>query len=179
MALMSRNWYAALALALAMPDICGSCEDPGPGKVRKRYIRWCRKWLEPIYTAVNKANPQDRVVWLTAEECYALRCSVIHEGSSKFPPHSRFKRAIFVDPSAGTHMSHILDEVLVLSVDHFCEDMFMAAQQWDHAMQKNEAVQRELKRMLQVRYDYPSVFEFVDPSKLRPPPSALGRQGLQ
>ncbi len=37
------NLYAALTLALIIPDICGSLEDPGPGKSQKRYEAWFKK----------------------------------------------------------------------------------------------------------------------------------------
>ena len=38
-AIEDKNDYAALSLALMIPDICGSLEDPGPGKSRERYER--------------------------------------------------------------------------------------------------------------------------------------------
>jgi hypothetical protein len=38
-AIADKNDYAALSLALMIPDICGSLEDPGPGKSQERYER--------------------------------------------------------------------------------------------------------------------------------------------
>ena len=39
-----RNWYAALGLALALPDIAGWLEDPVAGS-KERYVRWCGEYL--------------------------------------------------------------------------------------------------------------------------------------
>lgn len=44
------NLYSALSLALMMPDICGSLENPGPNKSRARYIAWYDKWALPKFT---------------------------------------------------------------------------------------------------------------------------------
>ena len=69
-AIAAKNNYAALSLALMIPDICGSLEDPGPGKSQRRYEQWFKQWAEPKF------------VNLSAEECYQLRCSMIHSGSA-------------------------------------------------------------------------------------------------
>ena len=44
-----RNWHAALALALTVPDICGQIEYPewaGPGHTGKRYPKWFDTWVK-------------------------------------------------------------------------------------------------------------------------------------
>src|ERR1035437_5070238 len=84
-ALKDGNNYAALCLALMLPDICASLEDPGPNKSQARYVRWFRKWVEPKYTSVTS----DRRVWISAEDCYQLRCSLIHSGSVDIDPNKR------------------------------------------------------------------------------------------
>src|SRR3977135_3869881 len=76
------NLYTALSLALMMPDICGSLEDPGPRKSEKRYVRWFNQWALPRF--------KDHYhVYVSAEDCYQLRCSLIHSGSSEIEPNKR------------------------------------------------------------------------------------------
>jgi len=77
LSLETKNWYAALAVALTIPDICGSIANPkehsGP-----RYKQWCQKYLTPRYTL---PMPTGETVFLSAEDTYALRCAYLHEGA--------------------------------------------------------------------------------------------------
>jgi hypothetical protein len=43
------NWYAALTVALTLPDICGKLESPQDSSTR-RYVRWFNENLAPKYT---------------------------------------------------------------------------------------------------------------------------------
>jgi hypothetical protein len=78
--LESGNLYGALSLALMLPDICASLEDPGPGKSKLRYERWCKKWIEPLHMH-QAANGNPSEPFLPASDCYQLRCSLIHSGA--------------------------------------------------------------------------------------------------
>src|SRR6266851_8533311 len=71
-----RNWYAALVTALALPDICGFLESPNVGS-QQRYIRWFNQYLLGRYTGL---VGEESHVFLSGEDCYALRCSYLHEG---------------------------------------------------------------------------------------------------
>ncbi|CDM62345.1 MULTISPECIES: hypothetical protein [Rhizobium] len=42
----TENWYAALMLALTLPDICSKADGNG----EKRYVTWARQWVEPGFT---------------------------------------------------------------------------------------------------------------------------------
>src|SRR5688572_18877827 len=80
-AVRSNNLYAALGLALVLPDICSQLETPKE-KVGDRYRRWFRKWAEPKF--MHEVGP-DRTptVFLSAQDCYLLRCSLLHAGSDE------------------------------------------------------------------------------------------------
>jgi hypothetical protein len=71
--LKEENWYAALSVALTLPDICGKLQNPDLGSSR-RYVMWFNDYLKPMYTG--KVGP-DRIehVFLSGEDAYALRCS--------------------------------------------------------------------------------------------------------
>lgn len=64
----------ALALALTIPDICGTIEYPGE-KVTKRYIEWCDN---NIFTD----PPSDPEVSFTGAALYQLRCHFLHNGDN-------------------------------------------------------------------------------------------------
>jgi len=71
----TKNWYGALMTALTLPDICGKLETPNENS-KARSVRWLRTWIEPHYT-----DDELNHVFLSAEDCYALRCSFLHEGA--------------------------------------------------------------------------------------------------
>src|SRR5437762_2896258 len=81
-AVQSDNLYAALSLALMIPDICGSLEDPGPGKSKARYIAWYSKWALPKFTFKVGGSPAP-IEFVSADDCYQLRCGLIHSGSAE------------------------------------------------------------------------------------------------
>ena len=153
-ALADQNWYAALSLALTIPDICGSLEDPGPGKSEKRYVRWCRQWLEPKVTG---GPPGHKKVFLSAEDCYQLRNSLIHSGSVEIARKKRMvlDRVEFFE--SGPHMIWIgggvidgekMPSFLQMRADLFSATMFVAAEEWDASVADNPQIQLEKARLL-------------------------------
>jgi hypothetical protein len=85
--------FCAIALTLALPDICGSIEYPemnGAGQVGARYRRWCDEWA--------------RIVVIPSADCYALRCAYLHNGLDEFSgPAARsaiFNRVEFTSGTA-------------------------------------------------------------------------------
>ena len=157
-ALCDENFYIALSLALMLPDICGSIEDPGPGKSQKRYEAWYKKWVEPAYT---QAAFRDRPakISLTAADCFQLRCSLIHSGSAeveqkKVVDIESFK---FFDDTmkghrnivGGNSINGVLQPTfLQLSASQFCRDVFDAVDKWDTSVANDNPVQVEKKKLL-------------------------------
>ena len=157
-ALESENWYAALSTALTLPDIASSLEDPGPGKSQRRFVDWCRKWLEPEFT-FESGYPRESKIWFSAEDCYQARCSIIHSGSAIIDERRRKEIERFEFFSAGPHMNICggsIDDVpqpvfLQLRVDAFCNTMFDVIDRWDLAVKSDQAVQKEKENLLVIR----------------------------
>jgi hypothetical protein len=97
-ALKAQDWYGALSTALTLPDVCGRMEQPEKGS-KARYIEWFRRWIEPEYT-----SDRTKHVFLHGEDCYALRCSYLHEGGSNIE-EQRARKALqdfrFITPRPG------------------------------------------------------------------------------
>ena len=151
-AIEDRNWYAALTLALIIPEICASLEDPGVGKVTKRYVNWCRKWIEPSFTRrVGGVHGMD-YVFLTAEDMFQARNSVIHSGMGEIEPAKRDKLDRFeFFAETGSHMNYSAaggDKFLQLSVEQFAETVFQAAEAWDEGVEGDAAIQAEKAKLL-------------------------------
>ncbi len=73
-------YFAALSLALTLPDMCGMAEYPNESLVGKRYIDWYNKYLggymAPVRGDLCENNP-----WLNGEIIYNLRNTFLHQGS--------------------------------------------------------------------------------------------------
>jgi hypothetical protein len=160
-AIADNNLYAALSLALMMPDVCASLEDPGTGKVAKRYLKWCQKWVVPRFTSPATAHRPEKV-WLSAEDCFQLRNSLIHSGSAEIEPSKRdvLDRIEFFDKTCGSHLGWVEGMIfngvrqpnfLQLKADLFSEEMYKAAEEWDAAMVSNPSVQKEKAKLLVIR----------------------------
>jgi len=136
-ALDNRNWYAALALALTMPDICGKLDHPDMASSR-RYPAWFDQWLSAKYTAY-VGPARERVVLLSGNDCYALRCSYLHQGADEISGQ-RCRDVLssfhFCEPERNNivHNNQVTmgdgSIALQLQVDIFCADMIDAVHRW-------------------------------------------------
>ena len=131
-ALASWNWYAALTLSLALPDIAGWVDDPTQGSA-ERYQRWFDEFVGLSYEGY--LGPEHvRELFLSGADCYALRCSFLHEGRDDIS-HQRARDALtrfqFIAPRRGfrIHMN-IVGTKLQLQVDIFCHDICNGVRRW-------------------------------------------------
>lgn len=74
-ALRNKCYFSALALSLALPDICGAAEYPNETSTAKRYIEWYNKYLGEYMS-----NEED-TPFLSGEVVYNLRNTFLHTGS--------------------------------------------------------------------------------------------------
>jgi hypothetical protein len=152
------NVYAGLSLALTLPDICASLEDPGPGKSQKRYERWCRQWLQPKFTSPPGPFRSEPWVWITAEDVFQLRCSLIHSGRAEIEPSKRtgVDRFLFFDQSAKSHMMKfencslggVTANLVQVKADLFSEEVFKAVDEWDASVAGDTKIQAEKAKLL-------------------------------
>jgi hypothetical protein len=146
-----RNWYASLALALALPDICGFLETPLGGS-QARYISWCNRFLVPTYTSRVGASGIEHI-FLHGEDCYALRCAFLHEGADEIL-RQRVRKAlesfVFIDPPPGGRSVHCnqSNAKLQLQVDKFCEDVCGGVEAWCGAVTGDVEVESRMKELL-------------------------------
>lgn len=154
------NLYAALSLALTLPDICASLEDP-KGKSKERYERWCKQWLEPKFTTPALGRFPEKI-FVSAQDCYQLRCALLHSGSAEIPPEKQdvLTRFEIFDETAGGHLTWVEGNsingvkepsYLALKANLFSEEIFKAVDEWDAAKANDEAIKIEKKKLLRIR----------------------------
>lgn len=130
-ALQAGDWYGALTTAIMLPDICGRMETPNEGSNR-RYARWFTEWVEPLYTMDLFG---ERHVFLSGNDCYALRCSLLHEGGENIEKQ-KAREALgnfhFIEPPLNGGSVHKMqsNQSLLLQVDIFCSDVADAVDKW-------------------------------------------------
>jgi hypothetical protein len=130
-ALARENWYAALALALTLPDICVDLEKPKRG-VGARYTQWWNTYLSRKYNGA-----------LSGDDCYKLRCTFLHQGLGNI-------RFVFPDPSGRLrpHCNRI-NGVLQLQVDLFCEHICEGIERWEQKkLPEDPEIQKRANKML-------------------------------
>jgi hypothetical protein len=141
------NLYVALSLALTLPDICGSIEAPAK-KSRERYEAWYKTWLEPTYTT-----------FLAAADCFQLRCSLLHSGSSDIDENKiiDIESIKFFDETVKGHCNYVggnrINGVLQLTylqlnAARFCLDVFEAVEKWDVSVAHDKVIQAEMEKLL-------------------------------
>lgn len=155
-AVSGQNWYAALALALALPDICGKLQSPR-SKVGTRYKAWWENYAMSKYMGRSLVKSDEMVPWLSGSDAYALRCAFLHEGVDDISTQTArevLRRIHFVlpPPHWKVHMNGFATGELQIQVDIFCEDVCVGADQWwtDHS--KDIEVLSQLPGLLRV-YD--------------------------
>lgn len=144
--LQNNNWYSALVLSLILPDICAKLEGSNDSS-SIRYPKWFNTYLGKKYNG-----------FLSGDDCYALRCAFLHEGTSSTETQ-RAKDVLdrFVFISDGAHCNrfnncHFGDpkydgkNLLQLSTRVFCQDMITATKQWLN----NPSVSKDLNDMLEI-----------------------------
>ncbi|ENX4469936.1 hypothetical protein ACFO72_000806 [Enterobacter roggenkampii] len=179
-AIEQENWFAALFIGLAMPDICGALEAPG-AKPGERYRKWFDGYLKKKYHHENyfeaqyandpvgtkermrdpvfreyyekqKLKPLESSLNFTAKDCYAFRNSCLHSGMSKDK-----KRAFVLIPppqSGGRVHRNNIEGVLQLQIDILCEDICLAVEEWCLDNADNDQVQKRISELIEIKFDH-------------------------
>jgi hypothetical protein len=142
--LRSQNWFGALFLALAMPDICGALQYPSD-PVGTRYRRWFDRYLSAEYVPA----------LFSADDCYYLRCAALHQGMSEHPK-AQNKQVVFITPPPGGRMvfhSNFIESpdgsfVLELQIDVFCQQICAGVLKWKDDVSTDTAVQARIAELL-------------------------------
>ena len=152
LAVQAKNWYGALTGALSLPDVCGKLESPDVGS-QQRYSAWFERWVQPKYTHQLGGRLGQQHIFLSGRDCYALRCSYLHEGGGQIE-HQRAREALvsfhFITPPGNGSVIHMnqFNNTLQLQVDIFSNDIASAADQWSESVAGNEPIQARIKELI-------------------------------
>lgn len=93
-------------------------------------------------------------IFMTSGDCWALRCSLLHEGSDDIgEQRARETLSRFRFTTLGVH--HIrIDKVLVLNTARFCEEVCQGVEAWTKDVATNGEVQGRIKLVVSVEHSH-------------------------
>lgn len=134
LSLKSGNHFGAIFMSLTLPDICASIDSKKNKTSRSQYYKWFNLYLEDTYTQCFKKEGITKNIF-RAEECYAIRCSFLHQGTHKIKQQEclgtidePIKSVNFMSLEKGFYLKN--DDILFLDVDFFCSSIIDAVEKW-------------------------------------------------
>ena len=133
-------YYVAVAMVLTLPDICAALESHNGQSSGPKYKAWYNANLATKYPNI------------TDDDCWSLRCGVLHQGRCGHPG-MQYDRILFTIPNLQNNVFHnnILNEALNLDAIRFCRDVVTCARQWFDANLNSCNVQANLPNLVQLR----------------------------
>jgi hypothetical protein len=135
-------YYLAVMVALTLPDICGALESPDGRAHRSRYKDWFRQNLSSLGW------------FLTEDDCYSLRCGVLHQGRSEVVGKgASATRVLFKlpDPYHGSVHNCGGEDVLQYEADTFCDEIIEAVRSWYHRTKANPDFVKNVQNLVRLR----------------------------
>lgn len=130
--------FLAIAMAVALPDICVSLISPDGRTNGERYKAWCAENLGKEFS------------FLTGDDLWSMRCGVLHNGRFGDLKHN-VARVIFALPGKATLVNCQLNDAYVYSAVDFCKNFTQAVYQWMEKNKENEMVKANTPRLMQYR----------------------------
>jgi hypothetical protein len=140
-ALQAKLFYLALVATLTLPEICAALESSDGDGGRLKYEAWYDKHLAAYYP------------WLTSEDCYGLRCGIVHQGHARTHTkkhQSKWNRVLFIlpTPDASTFRNSAGSDAYITSVAEFCLDVVSRVRAWAIAEKDNPIVKKNAEKLM-------------------------------
>lgn len=135
-ALDSGLYNCALALSLTLPDVCAIVKYPDAKKHRAQsYKKWFCEYVQPLFTSIAESLPDyvyKEYTWFTDEECWALRCAVLHAGNYSLEKVDLTKVRLHAHMRDGISYSHFFQSGQSVDWDvvQICETICQAAEHY-------------------------------------------------
>jgi hypothetical protein len=134
-------YYLALLGALGLPDICGAASSENGRASGAKYEDWLRRYVP------EQAGE--------ADEIYALRCSLLHQGQTK--PHGDFPPIACAPPSTGQlhNLATIVGDESVgwLSIEMFVSEVTTGVERWLSEYGSTNTVARNMEKCARLRME--------------------------
>jgi hypothetical protein len=131
-AIADKNWFCTLFLSLALPDICSRIESENNRTNGMKYAAWWNSYCGDQYY-FRADEPM-----MTGDDCYVLRCSMLHEGVGDVS-HQKRKGTLerFHFTSNPLHLNQ-LGNIMLLNVEQFSKDIILGVSRWKEFLIQND-----------------------------------------
>lgn len=128
-------YFSSLATIFILLDLCSKIESPKEKSSRERYIKWIQKHLEAVIQSDN--------YYLTAENIYYLRCSMLHEGSTNPTTQNNYLK--YADKKVNDIVTGVFEDTgkkifavdqgeeyptLFIDIEYFCVKVNQGVRNW-------------------------------------------------
>ena len=156
LSLETKNWHAALATALTLPDICSYIND-GTHTNGKKYAAWFNLYVGDFYKTHYTESQLQKVleystredyenlkkqIKLSGNDCYAFRCAYLHQGLGNITTQRArdiLNEIRFVEPHSQLVMhGSIKNNQLILHIDTFCEHIVLGVEEWKNYLDEEQ-----------------------------------------
>ena len=134
--LNAKNYYTALFVTLTIPDICGALASSNGMASGNKYAEWFNDCVAHKHFAWGKQ-------WLTGEDCYQIRCAMLHQGRSDRPkisyssvrfmikqPNTAIVGGIILIKDEALKDKALKDKTLYIDLLQFCQNIVQSAYDW-------------------------------------------------
>lgn len=140
----------AVAMTVALPDICVSLISEDGRSDGERYRAWCGDNL-----------PRDKFSFVTPDDLYSMRCGVLHNGRFGDLKHN-VSRVIFALPgTVGSLANNKLNDMYFYGVVEFCRAFTEAVYTWSEANRDHPQMVANLPRLMQYREGIPPFWDNI------------------
>lgn len=154
-------WHAALALSLALPDICAKATP-----TRMHYTEWFDRYVAPELKVPWGLFPDDPASYsaMTGHDAYALRNAVLHSGDDDLSTYRKaseaFLESIILTQSRtvggpGVRKLRIpmgdRKAQFALPVGHLCDFICRGVRKWAEEFQDDPSVRARLDRIVTIK----------------------------
>jgi hypothetical protein len=130
--------FLAIAMTVALPDICVSLISDDGRSTPTLYKDWCRENI----TA-------DELSYVTADDLYSMRCGILHNGRFGDLKHN-VERVMFAIPGP-IGITGRMNDAYVYNVADFCKKFTDAVDAWYDRNRENENIKTNIPRLMQYR----------------------------
>lgn len=130
--------FLAVAMTVALPDICVSLISADGRTSGEKYREWCRD------------NLGEEFSFVTPEDLWSMRCGVLHNGRFGGLKHN-VARVIFALPGSVGFVNCIANDAYFYGVVEFCRNFTDAVYKWFESNRNDATLQANLPNLMQYR----------------------------
>lgn len=149
--LILKNYFAALIMALTLPDICCSLADENKKTTGKKYSNWFKNYVGHHYTSQIGSNMEE-IIFLSGEECFALRCTYLHKGTNNIEDEKIVKdymnKSSKIEFVAEMNSDCVkMNDILLLKLELFCYRIIEGVTKWLKDSEGNDIINSHMKEI--------------------------------